>query len=250
MGYRTYPGTSKLLVKQDTNTYNYSADDFWAAAAMACRINNGYVKYPLEVDQEPNLVLAQKVLNIDPNLLSEADRNTSLEVRNYYRGLTFRILQGKNLTSYEQAVVNLVDLEKITNPFDMRIIISSIHTALEKIGHAKAKQKITEARGGLVGTIGQTVTLDIEVVKCAFSNYRKFYTGPKTFTNGCYYVTGITKDDQPVFFAQAKSIAIGSKVKIRGRVKHHHDDNITQLNYAKVITSVDNTNIENSDAHE
>jgi hypothetical protein len=48
------------------------------------------------------------------------------------------------------------------------------------------------------------------------------------------YVTGITTDDQVVFFAYKEALDIGKVLNITGTVKAHRD-NSTQLNRVKVI---------------
>jgi hypothetical protein len=48
------------------------------------------------------------------------------------------------------------------------------------------------------------------------------------------YVTGITTDDQVVFFAYKEALDIGKVLDIQGTVKAHRD-NSTQLNRVKVI---------------
>jgi hypothetical protein len=48
------------------------------------------------------------------------------------------------------------------------------------------------------------------------------------------YVTGITTNDQVVFFAYKEALDIGKVLNINGTVKAHRD-NSTQLNRVKVI---------------
>lgn len=256
MAYRYYPDNGKdkktlidIFHGQDSSK-SYKATDFWAAAVMANRLNNGYVKHQLSPDQEPNIRLALKVLDIDPNLLSEADRVVSEEVKDYYRSLTFKILQGKNVNPYERVVMQCVDKDVIDSTRDMNIIVSSINSAILNIEKLKADRKITDARGGFIGTIGQWVELDVVVVKSVYSDYRKYYNHRQQMSRETYYITGITNDDQPVVFANKESIPVNSLVKIRAKVKSHRDiENITQLNYAKII-SVDNPNVKNPDTAE
>ena len=79
------------------------------------------------------------------------------------------------------------------------------------------------ARGGFVGNLADKVTLNIEVVKQLWS--QKWNT---------WYITGITIEDQVVFFAHKTQYDIGTMLTIQGVVKTQRD-NSTQLGRVKVL---------------
>jgi hypothetical protein len=76
-----------------------------------------------------------------------------------------------------------------------------------------------------VGKIGTKVTLSVEIVKASYSqNY------------GCYFISGITKENLSVFFATSNwgpNLTVGNTVNLTGKVKAHRDGFVSQLNYTK-----------------
>jgi hypothetical protein len=85
------------------------------------------------------------------------------------------------------------------------------------------EQRIAFANGGLIGRVGDKVSLSIEVIKTIFSH--QWHT---------HYMSGITSDDQVVFFAYKQQLEVGKMIDLHGTVKAYRD-NITQLNRVKVI---------------
>jgi hypothetical protein len=85
-------------------------------------------------------------------------------------------------------------------------------------------QRMQFARGGLIGTVGNKVVLkDVEILS---ANYSQQYN--------IYWIRGITDQDQVVMFSNKESFDAGSHLTIQGKVKAHRD-NLTQLNYVKVL---------------
>jgi hypothetical protein len=85
------------------------------------------------------------------------------------------------------------------------------------------EQRISFAKGGYISSVGNKVSTSVEVLRCVFSQ--------KWMTN---FVTGITSDDQVVFFAYKSELPVGKMFDIYGTVKAQRD-NTTQLNRVKVI---------------
>ena len=80
-----------------------------------------------------------------------------------------------------------------------------------------------DTTAGHVGAVGAKVTCAIEVVRSVYSqNYN------------CFFVTGITEQNQPVFFSYRGQLQAGVKITVQGAVKAHRNDS-TQLNRVKVI---------------
>jgi hypothetical protein len=49
-----------------------------------------------------------------------------------------------------------------------------------------------------------------------------------------FWIRAITDQDQPVTFSNKHKFDVGTSITIRGKVKAHRD-NLTQLNYVKVL---------------
>lgn len=203
----------------------YNADDVWAAACAAQRVNNKYIKF-VEPDaiesQKSNRDLLINFLN-EPSTITDKDREQGQLIRKYYKGLTFKVLQGKKLSNFDVDVMQLANRDVINSYYDVAVITSLPSCYERAIKRDQDERRVDSARGGFVGVPGNKVELEIEVLRCVFStNY---------FVN---FVTGVTNEDQAVFFSYKKDLKSGDKVKIRGTVKAHRD-NSTQLNRVKVL---------------
>jgi hypothetical protein len=111
----------------------------------------------------------------------------------------------------------------IQGNYDIAVTASLPSCHRRAVQRDQANAKVDFARGGLIGEVGSKVKLTVEVVRCVFSQQY-----------GVFFVTGITAEDQPVFFAFKKQVNMGDKMTVQGTVKVHRD-NTTQLNRVKVI---------------
>jgi hypothetical protein len=207
---------------------NYNADDVWGAAVAAQRINGKYVKLSMISESDPaitklsNRMIVEQLL-ADTFLITDEDREQGVKVRAFYQAYTFKILQGKQLSDFDNNAMLIANREVITGNYDVAVI-SSLPSCYERgVVRQSADQRINFATGGFIGKANDKVTASIEVLKSVFSM--------KWNTN---YVTGITTDDQVVFFAYKEALDIGKVLDIQGTVKAHRD-NSTQLNRVKVI---------------
>jgi hypothetical protein len=117
----------------------------------------------------------------------------------------------------------LANRDVITGSYDVAVIASLPSCYERGMKRQTADQRVNFASGGFVGSVGDKVSTTIEVLKSVFS-----------MKWGTHYVTGITSDDQVVFFAYKSELPIGKMYDIYGTVKAHRD-NTTQLNRVKVI---------------
>jgi len=204
------------------------ADNVWGAAVMAQRVNGGYVKISMlsESDKELNKLSNRQIvesLMVDPRLITEEDMEKGKKVRAFYQALTFKILQGKKLNDFDNTAMLLANRDVITSNYDVAVIASLPSCYERGVQRQSVDQRISFAQGGFIGTIGKKVSTTIEVLKSTYSQ--------KWMTN---FVTGITSDDQVVFFAYKSELPVGNLFDIYGNVKAQRD-NTTQLNRVKVI---------------
>jgi hypothetical protein len=156
-------------------------------------------------------------------MITEADYEQGKKVRAFYQAYTFKILQGKQLSEFDNTAMVIANRDTITSEYDVAVI-SSLPSCYERgVVRQTVEQRINFATGGFIGPIGNKVSTSIEVLKSVFSQ--------KWMTN---YVTGITSDDQVVFFSYKNELEVGKMYDIYGTVKAHRD-NTTQLNRVKVI---------------
>ena len=202
---------------------NLQATDVWAAACAAQRINGAYLK---TIEEGKNTETNREIMNrfiADPNLITEADREQGELVRTYYKGLTFKILQGKKLNDFDNTAMVIANRDVIESTYDIAVITSLPSCYQRAVERDNKNRKLENASGGLVGRLGDKVKLTVEVVRSSFSQQYNVY-----------FVSGITDKDQAVFFSYRAGIDSGKVIKVEGAVKRH-GENITQLNRVKVV---------------
>jgi len=202
---------------------NLQATDVWAAACAAQRINGAYLKV---IEEGKNTETNRQIMDnfiANTDLITEADREQGELVRTYYKGLTFKILQGKKLNDFDNTAMVIANRDVIESTYDVAVIASLPSCYQRAVERDNKNRKLENASGGLVGRVGQKVKVNVEVVR---SNYSQQY--------GVYFVSGLTTDDQAVFFSYRNGIEAGKLIIAEGTVKRH-GENITQLNRVKVI---------------
>ena len=208
---------------------SYSADTVWAAACAAQRVNGSYIKFA-EVDPHDSTAkLANRKL-IDNILagnqfaveVTDADREAAADVRKFFQAYTFKILQGVVLGEFDSNAMSISNRDIITTNYEIAIIACLPSSYERGTVRATVEQRIKFARGGFVGVPNDKVKLSVEVLKSIFSQ-----------TWNIFYITGVTDDDQIVFFCHKTTQIVGSRLNISGTVKAHRDDS-TQLNRVKI----------------
>jgi uncharacterized protein YxjI len=208
----------------------YNITDVFAAACAAFRINGSYIKRDEitfydggghTVDKIANKTLVHQFLKGDFDLRDE-DREMGEKVRQYCSSLTFKIISGKTLSEFEQAMLTIADKETTDSNYDIAVV-ASLPASYER-AQARIQQDamLRDHQGILPDAIGSKVELDIEVVRCNYSNNWE-----------THFVTAIV-DNAVVFFASRNKLDIGSKLRIKGKVKDHKEDR-TQLSHVKFL---------------
>ena len=201
---------------------NFNADDVWGAACQAQRMNGSYIKAIAPgVEQQTNRQIVEKLL-ADPFTITDEDREQGKKVRAFYQAYTFKILQGNQLSEFDNNAMLISNRDVITNNYDLAVIASLPSCYERGVKRQSVDQRVSFAKGGFIGAVGNKVSATIEVIKSVYSS--------KWVTN---YITGITSDDQVVFFSYRTELPIGAIIDICGTVKGHRD-NSTQLNRVKV----------------
>ena len=202
---------------------NINADAAWAAACQAQRLNQGYIK---NVEDAPagqtNRNLVTQFL-ADTTQITDEDREQGKKVRQFYQAFTFKILKGIKLSEFDNTAMLIANRETIDTNYDVAVLTSMPSCYERGMKRQTVDQRIAFAQGGLIGRVGDKVSLSIEVIKTIFS--QQWNT---------HYSSGITSDDQVVFFAYKQELEVGKQFDIYGTVKAHRD-NTTQLNRVKVI---------------
>ena len=223
------------MAKYQKPTLNFNADAVWGAACAAQRINGEYVKEGRNQIGEFGEVLSTKLRNRDimleflhnPDRLTEEDVEQAKKVRKYYQAFTFKILKGIKLSEFDNTAMLISNRDIINDNYDVAVIASLPSCYERGVKRDNVDQRVKFATGGFIGRVGDKVNVTVEILKTMYSQ--------KWNTN---YVTGITSDDQAVFFAynHINNVEVGETYTFFGTVKAHaHRDNLTQLNRVKVV---------------
>jgi hypothetical protein len=162
----------------------------------------------------------------NPFMITDEDRVAGEACLKFLQNdLTFRALQNK-LTDFDRGVI------KITAWFDrffpqahklelatVACLPNSYQRALKRI---EEQDKINQT-AGYIGAVGDKVTVNVDIVRCVFS--QKWNT---------YYATAITSNNETVFFAIREPLNTGTLLSVQGTVKAHRDGQ-TQLNRVRVL---------------
>lgn len=205
-------------------SFIYDSNMVWAAAVVAFKINKGYVKAlaPELSAHETNRQIIERILK-DKVHISSDDIEQGEKIRQYFKGLTFKVIEGKTLSPFLQSAMQIADKETITDNLGVATIASLPATYAKMTDRDDVDRKIKWANGGFVGSLGDKTTQSIEIIKKLWSQ-----------NWGTWYYTGINGQDQVLFFAHKGELKIGDCVTITGKIKSHRD-NSTQLSHVKVI---------------
>lgn len=202
--------------------------DVVAAACAAQRVNGEYVKIPykLGVDSDnikrtTNRELVYQYLE-DESFITGADRLLAEDIKEYFKGYTFKVLSGAYLSEFDRNTMKILEEEFTPEGYNVALLTSIPQTYVRAKERDAADRRTRFAQGGYVGKIGERLNLQVEVIKCVFS--QKW---------GCYYITAMTTSDQSIFFGIRGSATPGTVLNIVGTVKRQ-DNNQTQLNRVKL----------------
>lgn len=214
----------------------YSVSDVWGAACHAQRINGAYIKQDeweapsesataTQLKRKSNRNIMMEALE-NAFMITDADRQAGEECQRFIQNeLTFRALQNK-LTDFDRSVMKITAVTERFFPQAHRLELATV--ACLPNSHQRALKRIEEQdrlnqTAGYIGTVGDKVTVNVDIVRCVFS--QKWNT---------YYATAVTDKNETVFFAIREPLNTGTLLSVQGTVKAHRDGQ-TQLNRVRVL---------------
>lgn len=209
----------------------FTADQVWACAAAAQRINGDYVKmdqYDFDVDQRNPVKRANKALvkewlrTNDFSLITAADHEAGAKARDHFKSYTLLMLAGQ-LNEFQQTALRIASKDTFTNRdmYDFAVI-SCLPSVAARDQERTALKREVFASEQLRGSEGETVTGDIAVQSCRFNpNYGK------------YRITA-RMGESFVDFWHSREMLVGTNIRVKGKIKRIRGDKTTQLNYVKV----------------
>jgi len=217
---------------------SYTVSDVWAAACAATRINGGYFKeyvYEQYSDNlaEPPAIVKRKNRDVmmeflfNPGQLTVDDVERGEQCRQFLQNdLTFRTLKGKT-GEFDTAIRKVLAVQDRFDSYNHKYelaIVASLPAGVERSEQRQnSDSRVKFAKGGLIGNAGDKVTLGVEVLSAVYSKQYNIY-----------WIRAVTDQDEPVFFSNKEKFDVGTHLTIQGKVKAHKD-NMTQLNYIKVL---------------
>jgi hypothetical protein len=219
------------MKRQPREVREYSADDVWAAAAYADRVNGGfYLREQENIINEDGTwqpgrqankrLLAEALAN--PDLVTDEDRDTGREAWHWHQGRCMLDGLRGQLGDFRKTLFTAVSQTAFlsTETMHMAVIASQIRAWRQGVMEEQARDDVAR---GYLADVGAKVRAGITVIRSVFSqNYNVFF------------VTAKTDSRHIVFFSYRDPMNPGLQCEIAGTVKAHRDDS-TQLNRVKVL---------------
>jgi len=206
----------------------FTADQVWACAAAAQRINGGYLKEAvyaqnLDVIQKyPNKVLVKDWLREGNfGLIIEDDYAAGRRARDHFKSYTLRALTGQ-LNDFQKTAMKIAAKDSFTgrDMYDFAVVSCLPDVAQRDAAHAELKREIY-ASEQLQGAIGDQITGDITVMRVRYSQeYNKFKIDARM-------------GESFVDFWHTQELK--GELRIKGKIKNVRGNKTTQLNYVKIV---------------
>ena len=216
------------MPKRARPTLNYTADQVWAAACAAYRVNGGYLKHSEVNDQgvitrHTNRDLVRRyLLDAGEHYVTATDRRQGTKCRlDLLKQATMSALRNR-ATEWDLLTAQMAGLEKITTDYEVSVITAMPKSHAQNLTRESVDGRLAYCDSTPVAPVNHRVDIEGEVVR---SNYSSQYN--------THYVTVITQDNRQVFFAYRERIEPGANIRICGRVKRHAD-RATQLSRVKI----------------
>jgi len=214
------------MAKRQRPTLDLTADQVWAAASAAYRVNGGYFKQPQVTDQgvitrPTNRELVRQYL-AEPGAVTADDVEQGRKCRqDLLKQATMAALKNQ-ATEWTLLTADMAGLDTITTDYQVSVITAMPKSHSQNLARETVDSRLAYCETEPVGRVDERVELLGHVVR---SNYSNQYN--------THYVTVITDTNRQVFFAYRERIEPGANIKICGRVKRHAD-RATQLSRVKI----------------
>lgn len=208
----------------------FTADQVWACAAAAQRINGEYVKSEQwDYSQEPpvkrkgtNKDLVKGWLRTgDFSEITAEDYAAGETARNHFKSYTLKAIAGK-LNDFQQTAMKIAAMDTFTgrNMYEFAVIACLPSVALRDAAHTELKREIY-ASEPLPGNVGDVIIGEITVIRTRYSQeYGKYRMDARM-------------GESIVDFWYSKELQ--GTVRIKGKIKQQRSNKATQLNYVKII---------------
>jgi hypothetical protein len=210
----------------------FTSEQVWGAVMAAHRINDGYVKdtewdydvQPAKVKREANKLMVKGWIRAnDLSKVTAEDIEKGMAVRSHFNSYMFLAIAGK-LNDFQQQAYKIAQMTEFTDRQGFELAIASCLPSVYERDRAK-KEFMEQLRNStqLTGSVGDRVEGEVIVLDTRYNvNFNKWKISAKMV-------------DSYVDFWYNKTIAKGTVLRIKGKIKAMRADNTTQLNYVKEV---------------
>ena len=206
----------------------FTAEQVWACAAAAQRINGGYLKED-QRDHHTGLVVktANKLLvkdwlrTNDYSQITAADTAEGIRARNHFKSYTLLAIAGR-LNEFQTTAMQLAAKEEFTgrDMYDFAVISCLPSVAVRDAANSELRREIYTSEQ-LQGDEGDRIQGEVTVINTRFNpDYNK------------HKIRGRMGESFVDFWFGS---ALEGTVNIKAKIKSQRGDKTTQLNYVKVL---------------
>ena len=208
----------------------FTADQVWACAAAAQRINGGYLKMdewmhnatPPYRSKQANKDMVKEWLRTNNfSEVTEEDYAAGRKARDHFKGYTLLAIAGR-LNDFQQTAMRIATKDEFTgrDMYDFAVVSCLPSVALRDAAHTELKREIYQSEQ-LPGAVGDTIVGDITVIRTRYSQeYNKYRIDARM-------------GESIVDFWHTKELK--GELRIKGKIKQQRGNKATQLNYVKIV---------------
>lgn len=223
---------NSMATKRIGDKMQYTADQVWALAVAADRINGGYIKedvYVMEnqcqkrIKQANKLMLKEWLRTGAVTEATDADIEQGRAIRSYFNGFLLKELSGK-INDFERQALRIAQMDEFTGKHLLEFaIVSCLPSVMLRDQSRNDLAREVRNSTQLQGEVGDKIQGEIEVVK---SYYNKDYDK--------YRVTAKLVDSFVDFWYNT-NLEAGERVSIKAKIKSVRGDKTTQIHYVKRV---------------
>lgn len=196
-------------IKSDVN---YPAQDVWAAACAAQRVNGKYIgKFSNETH---NVTLMWQYLE-DPTTITTQDRELADKVRLHFQSKLLKIIAG-GASSFDSSAAKISQVDFFTTRRDVAFVACLPSSYLRDV-----RREELDFTTQPIGKVGDRVSLTLLIDEQGYSN-----------NYNCYWHLA-RQGTNRIFFFSMNSFPAGLTFDATARVKAHRSDGSTQLHHVK-----------------
>jgi len=195
-------------------TYSIPADEAWAAAYAAWRLNgNLYLKIVDGVHQgtQTNKEIMMRILTETPDQITDEDREQAQACRQRLGSeISLRLLKGETLTEWHTVQAKICSLETFVTAYDLAVLASFPKSYSKILTEDQIQERLNQCDDSYYDQGRRQLV--VEVVRSVYS--AKWNT---------WFVWGIDKDNHAVRFAYRENIRPGRVIEIAATVAGNQD---------------------------